>query len=466
MKLSALLINPNAGGGNAVMPLGLGYIAAMLAKRSLRVGVVDAWAENLSAAEVAERVKKFGPEVVGISVLSPNYQAAASLLGPVRSAVPDCKIVLGGPHPSALPEDTLWENSEIDAAVVGEGDMTMLELVRVFQDGGDLGCVDGIAFRKGAEVVLNKARNPVKDLDSLPFPARGIFPIGKYRTHPPYGRKTPYMSLITTRGCPYKCAFCSNSVFGRSYRGASPKKVADELEHLKKGFGVREVHFYDDDFPLNFKRAMAICDEIMQRGIDIDWSCTARADNVSAELLKNMKRSGCWLISYGVESGDQEMLDRMRKAVTIEQIEEAFRLAREAGIGTLGYFMVGFPGETRQTIRKTIDFAKKLSPDFASWCIFVVFPGTHYYNLHASTPQAQQMPRSPFGHGSSIFYEGELSLEELRKATATACREFYFRASYIIKQLRKIGSFRDFLVYARGWWEVVKYIAPWPRSKQ
>jgi len=308
-----LLIAPKCDFKTPMMPLGLAYIASFLQKYGFEVLIIDAWAENLSFEYLEKRIKESEADIVGVYMLSPRYKEAKLTIETCRKALPKALIIAGGPHPSAMPEQTLKDIKELDMCVVGEGEITMKEIAEAFKNNFGFFNIKGVAIRKDKDIIINPRRDFIKNLDEMPLPARDLFPLKKYRTHPPYGRNNPYFSVITSRGCPFQCAYCSKDVFLDNFRAVSPKKVIDEIELLILKYKAKEIHFYDDDFTINMKRAEEICDEIIKRRLKIAWSCTTRVDLVNESLLQKMKKAGCWLISYGVESGNQNILNSISK---------------------------------------------------------------------------------------------------------------------------------------------------------
>jgi len=461
-----LLINPPSEFKTPVLPLGLASIAAYLKEKNQEsiISVIDAWAEGLSGDEFKKRIAEINADFIGISMVSPRYNEAKQTIIICREIFPQALIVAGGPHPSAVPEETLREIPELDVCIFGEGEITMHELAA----GMPFEQINGIAFRENDRIKTNAPREFIKDLDSLPYPARDLFPLEKYRTHPPYGRENPYFSMINSRGCPFQCAYCSKDVFRQTFRANSPKRVCDELEMLISKYGVKEIHFYDDDFTMDMKRAEEICGEIIKRNIKIRWSCTTRVNLVDENLLAKMKQAGCWLISYGVESGNQKILDSINKGIKIEQIKSAFAITRKTGISTLAYLMLGLPGETSQTIKETVELAKKIKPTFVSWGILVVYPGSYFAKcvengtykgrLRNLNRQQDSISGTFFGKGNYVVFEDNLSFEELQQAIKKANRSFYLRPSYIFQTLKSIRTFSDLKYYISGGLEVIKSV--------
>jgi len=469
--MKVLLINPPSTATNPVLPLGLAYLAATLEAYQMPVDVIDAWAEGYSFEELGTEVAKRAPDIVGITMMSPIYASAMRSVDIVRK-YSDAKIVVGGPHPSALPEQCLEDNPNIDFVIIGEGEKPLVELVAALSESGKhLSAISGLAYRDNRGIINTGHAERVSNLDDLPFPARHLFPLKKYKTHPPYGKRNPYMTLITSRGCPYHCAYCSKSVYGQKYQAMSPERVIVEIKHIIQEYSTKEIHFYDDDFTINMKRAEKICDLLIEEKINISWSCTTRVDLINESLLKKMKKAGCWLISYGVETADPDILEKIRKGYTIKDVKNAFSLTKKAGIRTVGYFMLGLPGETRGSFEKTLDFSLKLNPDFVSWGVTALFPGSSLYtsakkgelgkintDYDRSLTQSWHATGSPFGDGRTIILEESFSRKQLEEWAQKANRKFYFRLFYLLGFLFKIRSFYEFVHYLKGGLRVIKFV--------
>jgi radical SAM superfamily enzyme YgiQ (UPF0313 family) len=431
-------------------------LAAVLEKKGYSVRIVDLTALGLSENAVPQIILKEKPELVGITAMTSTINSAISVARKVKESDSKILVVLGGAHASILPEETLQKNPEIDIIVRGEGEKTFLELVEAIERKvSDLGGILGLTYRIESEVKSNPLRPILLDLDELPFPAFHLLPKGKYRLHPPFGRRSPAMPIMISRGCPYNCIFCSKSVFGNKYRNNSPAYVVNQIRLLIEKFGVREIKFYDDVFTLDKKWVMAICAELKRQGISVPWTCETRVNLVNSELLKTMKDAGCYMIAYGVESGDQEILTEVGKNVTLDQITNAFSLTHKAGISTVGYFMLGAPNETPETIKRTIEFAKKLNPDFVQFSIATPYPGTELNRLAA---EKGCLPKSWNGYvyadlksvGSSFSELTTMSGEELREWNKKAYSSFYLRWGYVWKRLKKMTSFAELTTNAIG----------------
>ncbi|MFC1511132.1 B12-binding domain-containing radical SAM protein [Candidatus Margulisiibacteriota bacterium] len=448
--MKVLLINPPADSPQPVMPLGLAYLAAALRNSNVSVGVIDAWVERLDFKKLAKRILDFGcPDLVGVTVSSPGYAEAVKTIRVIKEVSPGSKIVIGGTHPSSLPEECLRDNPEVDFVAVGEGDKLIVELAAGLADEqSDFSRIKGLLYREDGKIKNNGRAEPIKDLDALPFPARDLFPLFKYRTHPPYRLHNAYATLITSRGCPYQCTYCTKSVSGQDYRAQSAEQVVKEIEYLVNEYKIKQIHFYDDDFTINMKRVEDICDRMIAKNIKILWSCVTRVDLVNERLLSKMRRAGCWLIAYGVESGNQNILNNIKKGYKVETIREAFNLTKKSGIRVLGYFMAGLPGETYSTLNDTVELSLSLNPDFVSWSITALYPGSQLYG-QAISGELGVSSLSPFAHGHTFIYEGDIPREYILKTVNQAYRKFYFRFGYIIRFFMKLQTLTEALSYLR-----------------
>lgn len=441
------LINPNWEASlherRGFMPLGLAYIAAVLRKEAIEVEVIDAAALDLNERELRDELLCLRPDIVGITATTVMFSGAMRAAKIAKEAT-KAKVVMGGVHPTIMSEQVARQPAT-DIVVRGEGEMTMLQLVRALQSDRSLVDVNGIAFRREGEVIITPERSPIQDLDRLPLPARELFPFELYRGYETMVRRKPSAHILTSRGCPCQCTFCaSESMWGRKARVRQPSPVVDEIEQLVREFGVREILLYDDTFNLDLERAEAICDEITSRRLDLTWKAQTRVKPITSKLLRKMKGAGCWCVYYGVEAGDPQVLRRTKKGVTLEEVERAFRLTKEAGLRIVAYFMLGLPGDNEVTMRRTIEYARQLDPDFAVFAITTVFPGTDLFEMCSRTRLADERAADgffkPFSFESDAFNEADL--ERMR---SLALKRFYLRPSYMLRQLFKIRTGEEFI---------------------
>lgn len=384
--MKTLLINPDVPklyqfGGQCAFPLGLGYIAAVLEKRR-DVKVIDVGAERLNDDSLRKTILKMNPEIVGITSDTLAFQRAVEIATIVKQIDKKIIVVIGGVHSNALPTYPLKFDC-FDISVYGEGERTAVELWDRIDKGKSYEDVKGICFRGKDGIVVNPKRELIENLDELPFPARHLFPMDKYSSDIHLAARPTY-SIGTSRGCPFSCAFCScNVAFGRKCRFRSPKNVVDEIELLINQYKVKGIYFREDLFTVNKQRVIDICDEIGKRGLHFSWECESRVDTIDEEMLRVMKKAGCELIWYGVESGSQRILDYLNKQITLSQVRKAFDICHKVGIKTGASFMIGIPGETIDEIQESIDLAEELKPKFewAHFNVFTAFPTSPLYEF-------------------------------------------------------------------------------------
>jgi len=383
-----LFINPNTmylGQKLTVFPpMGILYISSMLLKAGYDVKVVDADTDNLSFSDIQGVVSEYRPKIIGITMNTLQSRAAFETAEQLKK-LNDLKIVVGGPHPSALKGEILKRCEAIDAVVFGEGEMTFLELAKAIEEDRGLDTVKGVCFREDDEIRTNEPREPIADLDQLPFPALHLLnPIRRYPGAYPVGGR-PSIQMMASRGCPFQCIFCSNPVWEKRIRLRSPESILSEVKWLRENFKVREVFFQDDTFNIDREWFEAICIGLIEMKLSekIVFKSPFRANErlVDLDLLKLAKKAGFWMIFYGVESGNQTVLDIIKKNLRLEELVRAFRLTRKAGIKTYASFMVGNPGENRATVQDTINFAKKIDPDYYGFAIAMPYPGSEFYRI-------------------------------------------------------------------------------------
>lgn len=461
--LKVTLVNPPQFTGYPQPPVGLASIAAALERDGYRVSILDANIQNLPPQGIAPLVKD--ADIVGLTAMTPTISAAISIANHLKQVNPAPTVILGGAHATLLPEETLATATGIDVIVRGEGEETIKELLRALDNGQSLDNIAGISYRADGRVKSTPARTKGIEMDSLPFLAYHLLPWRRYRPHPPHGLALPFAAIVTSRGCPYHCAYCSKPVFGSRFRAQSPDRVLAEVAHLQEKFGVREVAFYDDVFTLDKKRAYEIAEGIIRKGLKIFWTCEARVNLVDRELLRHMKRAGCYAIAYGIESAAPEILATLHKDINLEQVTEAVNISREAGLQVIGYLMLGSPGETPDTIRQTVELAKKLKLDFAQFSVTTPYPGTELYNLYLKE-SPEIIPWESFVYSGAdnqvmpVFKSRDLSRGDLKRWTRRAYREFYLRPSYVWQRLRRLTSLGELKLDIKGFFMLLKSIMP------
>jgi anaerobic magnesium-protoporphyrin IX monomethyl ester cyclase len=433
-------------------PLGLAYLAAMLQKDAHDVKLIDANALRIGPDEVVRIIRAFSPDVVGITCVTPLFPIVAHICHQVKHLEPAPIVVAGGPQVTIMPELTM-QHEAFDYGIAGEAEIAFPSLLRAIADGTEPGEIAGVFVRRNGEVVGSGTAEEMA-VDDIPFPARDLLPNERYFDMTTESRRAS--SIMTARGCPFRCAFCERYIRGGHYRPRSPENVVAELEELVEHYGFREIVFYDDTFSASKKRAAAICEKILERGLKFRWDCRTRVDCVEPELLKLMKQAGCSRISFGVESAGAEVLSQFRKNITVEQVEQAFAWTREADIRILGYFMLGAPDEPRESIRQTVDLSLRLNPDFAYYSIVVPYPGTDMYD------QALEQGSIPLDYWKEfvrnegmlempvpMFEHDDVTREYLHATLKSAYQKFYLRPGYVLKRFRSIQSVSDFVWHVK-----------------
>jgi anaerobic magnesium-protoporphyrin IX monomethyl ester cyclase len=383
--MKILLVAP-PGGYKATIPkppLGLAYIAAYLEKKSSHdIKIIDMYSRGMSPDALMSEIRAFSPQIVGFSAVTPQINVVGSLAKTIKETCDKkIRVIVGGPHPSTVPERTLAENPYVDIAVFGEGEDTMLDLCNALDTGKSLSLVAGIAYRENGSIKTNQKRILIGNIDSIPFPEWHKLNMKKYLDFNYLFNKKAF-PIITSRGCTGRCTFCdSQGVWSGKLRMRSAGNIVDEMSALKSTYGVNHIVIVDDNFTINKKRAELICSEIESRDLKITWECNGRVDRVNMEMLDMMKKAGCIYIAYGIESGSQEILDYTKKNITLEQIITAVKLTKESGMRAGGFVMMGFPPETEEDIKKTVELVKELDLDWVSeLSILVPYPGTEIYD--------------------------------------------------------------------------------------
>lgn len=441
--------------------LGLLMLGAVLRKAGHRVRLVDASARGLDYKEIIEEVRKFRPDVIGLSAVTPTIAKTAKLASMIKDTYPSLPIVIGGPHVTALPEPTLLDYLSFDYGVIGEGEETAVDLVEALSAERIPADVPGIAFRENGKISFTHGRQPLENLDTLPFPAWDLLDGFPFRYHPAVFKykKLPSTHIVSARGCPHKCIFCDTSAFGHRIRFHSPEYVLEMVNYLVKDFKIKEIIFEDDQFLIQKERVEKICRGFLKYKGGISWCCSGRVNYVdNSALLKLMKRSGCWQINYGIESGNQKILDFAQKAISLDQVEKAVRLTQEAGILSKGYFILGLPYETEETMAKSIQFAKRLPLQDVSVFMLTPFPGSEMYNM-AEKFGTIEKNFEKMNILNVIYVPNGLSKEVLRRYQKRFMKEFYLRpgiwASYLGRAMENPGYLPHIL---KAGWGFLRYI--------
>lgn len=421
-------------------PLGIAYMAGVLQENNIDVEILDASAEDMDFKDVEKELLKRKPDLVALTALTPTIGRALETAQVVKETLPDSIVVMGGYHPTFNFIETL-EDENVDIVIRGEGEYIMLNLVQALENQSSLHDVKGIVFedKNSKEIVVNPEAPVIQDLDELPFPALNLLPMKKYRL---LDMDTHMTTMITTRGCPMQCSFCSSAAMhGKKIRERSVENIVDEIEYLKTNYDIDTIAFMDDTFTLKKRKVMAICDEILKRNIEIMWGCTSRVDTLDEKLLKKMKEAGCITIFIGVESADQQQLDNMCKNTTIAKIENAFKIAHKLKIRTIASVALGMPGDTKEIMNKTVKFVHKLKPNYAIYSLATPYPGTRFYKEAFEKNLIKIKDWSKYTLITPILETIDCSLNDMRKIQAKAFMKFYLRPHYIIRQFLQDGPY-------------------------
>lgn len=439
-------------------PLGLLYIAAYLEKHSdHEVEVLDAQVEEMRYDELEAAVARKKPDVVGITTMTFTLIDVLKTVQLVKRVDEDIKVVLGGPHIHLYPNETI-DLPGVDYLVLGEGEVAFTQLIENMGDTDRLGKITGLVFKVNGNVVNTGLRDMIDHLDELPFPARHLTPYWRYSSL--LAKRTPITTMFTSRGCPYRCAFCDRPHLGKKFRARTAENVADEMEECVN-MGIHEFLVYDDTFTIDRQRVLDICDEIIRRKLDIGWDIRARIDTVTKDMLKRLQEAHCERIHYGVEAGTDRILKVLRKGITLEQARNVFKMTKEVGIATLAYFMIGAPTETREEILETIRFAQELDPDFVHITILTPFPATAIYQkgLKEGVFESdfwREFAANPTSAFEPKYWEENLSREELLGLVTHAYKSFYARPKYVVKELAQVRSLNEFARKVRAGLKVLR----------
>jgi len=426
-------------------PLSLLSVATVLRQEGLDVTLLDAAAERLTIEDMKEKIKEY--EFIIMLTATMTLNEDAYLLNILKSTNKNLKTIVFGGHVTAEPKATL-KKPGIDIVVRREGEFIIRDLLLAYKNKDNWEKVKGISFIQDNKYRENENYPLIENLDELPVPDRSLLK-EDIHYYNPIVKRMPYTTMFTTRGCPGMCTFCSSPTFyGREIRSMSAKRVMAEIREIVK-LRYKEIFFRDEIFTAFKSRVMEICDTIIKEKLDITWICSARITSVDKEMMEKMKQAGCHMIRFGVETGAQELLNNVKKGQTIKQIEDVFNWAHEVKMDTHAHMMIGMPGETRETIKETIKFVKKIDPTIVTFGICTPYPGTQLFaelkTHHPELGDGTEIDLSKL-HTHSFYneYFTSLTSEELQKYIRKVYREFYMRPSYIFRWLKRIKSLDEF----------------------
>ena len=408
--------------------LGLLHLAAEVREHGFTPSIIESDIFNLNVEQIVERIVKQNPQYVGITLFTVGVWSAATIAKKIKEASPEITIIVGGPHISSMGKETIERFNQFDYAVDGEGEKILIELLNALENKQDLLSVPGLIYRNEFQILKTPGKPINRVLDELPFPAWDLlpdFPIAYKPAIYDYPRG-PAATIAASRGCPFHCKFCDTSTFGASVRHYSPKIVFKMMKHLNEKYGVRHIGFVDDLFLASKIRVQELCELILDDGLNVTWSCTARVDTVKPDILGLMKKAGCWEISFGLETGSNDLLKKMDKKAEVEKSEQAVKWTAAAGIRTKGLFMLGFPGEDEHTIQQTKDFIRNIPMTIMNLTKFTPYPGSPIYlEIYGTNIREDHWQKM---NGMNFVWSPEgISVKELDKHYQQILTAFYKR---------------------------------------
>lgn len=455
-------------GGTFYYPMWLAYATGVLEENGFDVRLIDAPAQNHSLEEVLDEISLFKPQLVVIDTSTPSIHNDVKVLNSIKQIEKDVFTILVGRHVSALPEETMNMSFKIDCAAIGEYDYIVRDLAQAIKEGKAFSEVKGLIWRdkKYGKIVRNSPMPLIEDLDSLPFVSSVYKRYLNIRDYFYGHSQYPIITIITGRGCPHHCFYCCypQTMYGHKLRLRSPENVAKEFKYIAENFAeVKEIMIEDDTFTVNKKHAEKLANALIECGNKIPFSANSRADLVDIKILKKLKRARCRLLCVGYESGEQKILDNMRKGLKIERALEFSRATKKAGIMVHGCFMVGNPGETQKTLEKTLEYAKKLNPDTAQFYPLMVYPGTEAFQWAERNGYLLTKDYSKWlteeGLHATVLERPELSSEYLINFCNRARREFYLRPQYIFRKIiQSLLNYSELKRNIKGFRNLIKYL--------
>lgn len=432
-------------------PLGLCYLAKYLLDANYEVKIIDCLVERLTLDELRIRIMQYSPTIVGVSSTTVAFYHAKQVISIVKGINYEIKTILGGAHISACQEETMKECSDLDIGIIGEGEQTLLEIVRKIENKDSFTSVNGIMYRDNGKIIKTQPRLAVQDLDQIPFPARELLPNLSSYVHTAYrGKENKVIAtMITSRGCPFSCTYCDQSVFGKNWRKHSADYVFSEMKWLIEKFKVDFISIEDDNFTLFKPRVKEICQKIIDHSLNINWTCSGRVNNVDDDLLRLMKKAGCECIYVGLESGVPRIQKLIKKSISKEEVNEGIRKIKSNGLKVIGSFMLGIPSETREDMKQTMDYALSLPLDGISFFTFTPYPNTELRKLAFEYGKVSENWQDYSGHPNSLPYiPNDMTQDELLDFQEKAYKRFLLRPSYLFKYLLN-HSIWD--VLQKGW---------------
>ena len=446
VKMKIVLINPfqTARKENiwtkiqgSMPPLGLAYLASYLELKEIDSTIIDMNVEPGDASQQVNRIEG-SPDIIGITSMTSAVMNGYEIAAKCREKFPQAKIIFGGVHPTVLPEDVL-SREYIDFVIRGEGEESFYK----FLMGQDIKTITGMSYRENGKIIHNPDSTLIHNLDTLPVPAYKKLPVTKYIPTLGSYKRLPAISMLATRGCPGKCTYCFGSFLGGQVRMHSVDYLINEIKMLQRDFGIKEILFYDDTFTTYRNKVKEFCNRIISEKIDISWVCFSRVDTIDEETLLHMKKAGCHQVMYGIESGSDEILKNINKKINRQKAIEVVKMTKKIGIECRTTFMLGNPGETEETILKTIKFAIELDPDIALFNVTTPFPGTQMFSWAKENGYLTSQDWAKYDLSNMLMKLPTISQEKIEEYYKKVFKMFYHRPSYLFKRVLKLRSWND-----------------------
>lgn len=433
-------------------PVTLSTMAGMLKRKGFTVKLSDCIVENITYQGLKDKIAEVRPDLVVINTATASIYSDLKCVKIVKSVSQQIKTIVFGLHVTVLPDEAFSLASELDYVIRGEAEFCLLELVSALKNRCDITEIKGLSYRDKHNIRHNADRGFDDNLNDLTMPAWEFINVNNYRL-PLSGE--PFLLVTTSKGCPHACLFCpAKPFYGRKLRFRNFSAVVDEMEYVKKKYGVKQFLIWSESFTENREYVFSLCNEIIRRKLDVSWVCNSRVDRVDIELLKIIKRAGCWMVGYGIESGVQEILDNTKKGITVGQIERAVDLAKKAGLEITAHVIFGLPGETIATGRRTIKWLKRLGLDFIQVYCVVPWPSSPLYDIAKKNNWLRTDDWRLFEQNHSIMDIETISSKEVESLRRRAFWEFYLSPGNIVRVLKKIrlsnlkesiGMIREFI---------------------
>lgn len=461
-------------GSGYVPPLGIMYIASYMESKGFHCDVLDCLVEKYKVSDLKEYLLKNKYDLIGITCMTNSALDAFASAKVAKEACPDAVVVLGGVHPTALPEQTVKECPDADFIMVGEGEQTFVDLATCLQEGKNCNEVDGLAYWGKAEnkIRYTTPRTPIPDLDALPLPAYHKVPMDKYVPHVTQYVDLPNYPILLQRGCPYQCTYCDHgAVLGRKIRSLSVERAIENIRFLVENYGAKGIYFLDSVFTVRRDFIMKLLKELQNQDFKISFACNARADQLDIELLTELKKAGCWMIQIGIESGNIKSLELIKKAsyssafkpdpndpkgrpYLLNKYEQEIRNCQKLGIQVMASYILGLPGETEEDVEVTINFAKKLATETALFFLPVPYPGSHLLTQAKEDGGLKEnmswKDYSAVDYSNPVYVNPKIGKEKMQALLTKAFNEYYRQPKVIYRNIKKITRMKDITKYVKA----------------